>query len=60
MGTYFKAIDRYAAALTRRVIRNRSLVLIGAVLIAISIGSGARHLEFSTNYRVFFSDANPE
>jgi len=60
MGTYFKAIDRFAAALTRRVIRRRGLVLIGAVLIAALIGSGASKLEFSTNYRVFFSEANPE
>ncbi len=60
MGTYFKAIDRFAAALTRRVIRHRGLVLVGAVLVAVMIGSGASNLEFSTNYRVFFSEANPE
>ena len=60
MGTYFKAIDRFAAALTRRVIRHRGLVLIGAVLAAVLIGAGASKLEFSTNYRVFFSEANPE
>jgi predicted RND superfamily exporter protein len=60
MGTYFKAIDRFAAGLTRRVIRHRGLVLIGAALIAVAIGSGASKLEFSTNYRVFFSEANPE
>ena len=60
MGTYFKAIDRFAAALTRRVIANRGVVLLGAVVIAAMIGSGASRLEFSTNYRVFFSEANPE
>jgi predicted RND superfamily exporter protein len=60
MGTYFKAIDRFAALLTQRVIRHRGAVLIGAVLIAVLIGSGASRLEFSTNYRVFFSEANPE
>ena len=60
MGTYFKAIDRFAAALTRRVIGNRGIVLVGAVLIAVLLGSGASRLEFSTNYRVFFSEANPE
>jgi predicted RND superfamily exporter protein len=36
------------------------LVLLGAVLVAGLIGSGASRLEFSTNYRVFFSEANPE
>lgn len=55
MGTYFKSIDRFAAALTRRVIANRGKVLLGAVLIAVMIGSGAGKLGFSTNYRVFFS-----
>src|SRR5210317_1227107 len=60
MGTYFKAIDRFAAALTRRVIRHRGLVLISAVLAAVVIGAGASKLEFSTNYRVFFSETNPE
>jgi predicted RND superfamily exporter protein len=60
MGTYFKAIDRFAVAMTRGVIRHRGVVLIGAVLVAILIGSGAAKLEFSTNYRVFFSEANPE
>jgi predicted RND superfamily exporter protein len=60
MGTYFKAIDRFAAALTSRVIRHRGLVLLGAVLVAALIGSGVTRLEFSTNYRVFFSEANPE
>ena len=60
MGTYFKAIDRFAAQLTRQVIHHRGLVLLGAVLLAVLVGSGASRLEFSTNYRVFFSDANPE
>ena len=60
MGTYFKAIDRFAAALTQRVIRRRGPVLLAAVLVAVLLGSGATRLEFSTNYRVFFSDANPE
>ena len=60
MGTYFKAIDRFAASLTRGVIANRWLVIIAAVIFTGVIGSGASKLEFSTNYRVFFSDANPE
>jgi len=60
MGTYFKAIDRFAASLTRGVIANRWLVIIGATIFAGLIGSGASSLQFSTNYRVFFSEANPE
>jgi predicted RND superfamily exporter protein len=60
MGTYFKAIDRFAAALTSKVIRHRWLVIAAAVVLAAAVGSGASRLEFSTNYRVFFSEANPE
>ncbi len=60
MTTYFKAIDRFAAALTRRIIASRWLVILTAVALAAIIGSGASRLEFSTNYRVFFSEANPE
>jgi predicted RND superfamily exporter protein len=60
MGTYFKAIDRFAAALTGRVIHYRWLVIAAAVVLAAVVGSGASRLEFSTNYRVFFSEANPE
>jgi len=60
MGTYFKAIDRFAASLTRGVIAGRWLVIVGAVVFAGLLGSGASRLEFSTNYRVFFSEANPE
>ena len=60
MGTYFKAIDRFAAGLTRRIIARPWLVIVLAVVIAGVAGSGAGNLPFSTNYRVFFSDANPE
>jgi predicted RND superfamily exporter protein len=60
MGSYFKAIDRFAAALTQRVIARRWLVILFSVVLAAVAGSGASRLEFSTNYRVFFSDANPE
>ena len=60
MGSYFKAIDRFAAALTRQVIAYRWAVIAAAVVLAVLVGSGAGRLEFSTNYRVFFSEANPE
>ena len=60
MSTYFKAIDRFAAKLTERVLRRRWLAILVAVAIAAAAGAGAGKLEFSSNYRVFFSDANPE
>jgi uncharacterized protein len=60
MGSYFKAIDRLAASLTRRIVARRWLVIALSLGLAMAAGSGARNLEFSTNYRVFFSKANPE
>ena len=60
MTTYFKALDRFAAGMAERVIDRRWLVIALSLVLAIAAGSGAGKLEFSTNYRVFFSDANPE
>lgn len=60
MGAYFKALDRFATAMTRKVISWRWRVIFAALIAAAAIGSGAAKLEFSTNYRVFFSKANPE
>jgi len=60
MGKSFKSIDRFAEGLARFVIRFRWAVLIAALVSAVAIGSGARFLEFAGNYRVFFSDENPE
>ena len=60
MGSYFKAIDRFAVALTRWVTGHRWLVILGSLGLAVAAGAGMGNLEFSTNYRVFFSKANPE
>jgi len=56
----FQLIDRIATRVTRGVLRFRWLVILAAVLGAVTIGSGAQNLEFASNYRVFFSDENPE
>ena len=60
MSSLFQSIDRFAAQLTRGVLRWRWLVVIAAVASAVAIGSGGQHLEFANNYRVFFSEENPE
>ncbi|MEM7045199.1 MAG: MMPL family transporter, partial [Pseudomonadota bacterium] len=54
------AIDRFAADLAKSVIRWRWLVIAAVVLATLTVGSGARFLDFATNYRVFFSAENPE
>jgi predicted RND superfamily exporter protein len=60
MGNSFKAVDRFASGLARAVIRWRWGVILAAVASAVIIGTGASRLEFANNYRVFFSDENPE
>ena len=54
------AIDRFAADLAKGVIRWRWLVIAAVILTTLLVGSGARFLDFATNYRVFFSAQNPE
>ncbi|PVV09695.1 MAG: RND transporter [gamma proteobacterium symbiont of Ctena orbiculata] len=44
----------------RFVLNNRLLVIFLAIVISLLMGSGARHLEFSNDYRMFFSEENPQ
>jgi predicted RND superfamily exporter protein/outer membrane lipoprotein-sorting protein len=60
MGNSFQTIDRFAERLARGVLRWRWLIVLAAAVSAVAVGSGVRHLEFANNYRVFFSDDNPE
>ena len=52
--------DRTAAILADNVIRFRWLVILATLLLVAATASGGRFLDFSNNYRVFFSDKNPE
>jgi predicted RND superfamily exporter protein len=52
--------DRLALGLAGVVIRRPWLVVGLTVLLVAAAASGARFLEFSNNYRVFFSPDNPE
>ena len=60
MDRYFDAVDRFSEQLTRAIIRYRWMVILAAVAVTIGIGTGMSRLEFASNYRVFFSDENPE
>ena len=42
------------------VIKARWWIILSTLLLVMVAASGARFLEFSTNYRVFFSEDNPE
>ena len=47
-------------AYTDWIIRWRWLVVVFCVLSVVALGSGMRHLGLQQNYRVFFSDENPQ
>ncbi len=53
-------IDNMAASLGEFVIKWRWLVILAVTLIVMVLASGAGRLVFDTNYRVFFSDDNPQ
>ncbi|GMQ89226.1 MAG: MMPL family transporter [Gammaproteobacteria bacterium] len=52
--------DRIALRLADFVVRRRWLVILATLALVVLAGSGGRYLEFSNNYRVFFSPDNPE
>ncbi|MGJ8662350.1 MAG: outer membrane lipoprotein-sorting protein [Marinicella sp.] len=60
MSKYFQSIDNFASLLAKRVINNRLMVILITLIIIMLAGSGGRLLDFSTDYRDFFSEANPE
>ena len=60
MSTSPKNGNGSAGAFAEWVIRWRWLVLIGSLALAAIAGSGGARLAFNNDYRVFFSDDNPE
>jgi predicted RND superfamily exporter protein len=44
----------------RFVLNNKLLVIFLAIAISLLMGSGVRHLEFNNDYRMFFSEENPQ
>ena len=60
MNNYFQEIDKFSVKLTELVIRNKWTTILFTLLLTLACGYGAKNLAFSTNYRVFFSESNPE
>ncbi len=52
--------DHAVVAYAEGLLRFRWLVIVAAVLLAVVAGYGAQHLSFNNNYRVFFSEDNPQ
>ena len=55
-----KGMDAIAIKLANFSLLHPWRVLVLSLLVVMSIASGAQYLAFSNNYRVFFSDENPE
>lgn len=53
-------VDTFAVRLAEWMIKFRWLVIVLSMAATVAIGYGATTLEFSNNYRVFFSKANPQ
>ena len=47
-------------AFFRFVLKHRILVILLAIGLCLAMGSGIRHLQFSNDYRMFFSEENPQ
>ncbi|MEO1015081.1 MAG: MMPL family transporter [Pseudomonadota bacterium] len=60
MAEFKSGIDEFAARFTSLMIRLRWLVILAAIVGAGYVGTGASKLEYSNNYRTFFSKQNPE
>jgi len=53
-------VDHVAVTLAERVIRHPLLTIFFSVLLGLSVAIGISRLHVSNNYRVFFSDQNPD
>lgn len=42
------------------VVKNRWLVLIGAIIMTFAAGSGGQYIRFNNDYHIFFDDDNPQ
>ncbi|MFQ5527324.1 MAG: outer membrane lipoprotein-sorting protein [Thermoanaerobaculia bacterium] len=58
--TQHRRFDAFALGLADRVMRRPWLAIALTLVMVLAAASGARLLEFSNNYRVFFSEKNPD
>ena len=53
-------MNNFEAAYARWVLRNRALLILACLVIAVALSYGSTKLAFDSSYRAFFSDDNPE
>jgi len=52
--------DGWSVAYGQFIVKWRWMVILLSVLAAVGLGTGGRNLAFTSDYRVFFSDQNPQ
>lgn len=55
-----KFMDRLSVSYANGIIRWRWLVIVAALAATMAMASGAQFLSFTSDYRIFFSDENPQ
>ncbi len=53
-------MDGWSVAYGQFIVKWRWMVILLSVLAAVGLGTGGRNLAFTSDYRVFFSDQNPQ
>ncbi len=53
-------MDGWSVAYGQFIVKWRWMVILLSVLAAVGLGTGERNLAFTSDYRVFFSDQNPQ
>lgn len=51
---------RFVLRLANWTLKNRWPVLLGSILLALALGYGGQNLGFNSDYRIFFSEENPQ
>jgi len=57
---FYSRLEKFINRYVDWVLKYRWLVVVGTILSIVLIASGARFLRLDTNYRVFFSEDNPQ
>ncbi len=53
-------MNEFETVFSRWVLRNRIFIILASLILVVIASAGGKNLSFTTNYRVFFSDENPE
>ena len=57
---FYSQLEKFVNTYLDWVLKYRWFVVVGTIVLTFFIASGARFLRLDTNYRVFFSDDNPQ